>query len=272
MRIKNWKKFQHFSHRRPPWIRLYRTLLDDKDWHSLSGDLVKFLVNLWLLASEDETKEGILPDRATISFRLRKSENEVNAYLSALCNWLTQDATDLHTTCIQDEYKTVTGQVQSVASDTDSDTETDTEIHSVRSAKRKRTAYPPEFEKLWQLFPGSTGSKKDAYAEYKKADIEADEMAAAIMQQIEFKEQQKRAGEFVAEWGHFFRWIKKERWNDKMVRQSSQQPKQQFREFRSPDADREQQKKLDDEKYAKAQKAMEELGCIPNRYNGEAKE
>src|ERR1019366_3474678 len=62
MKIKNWHKFQHFKDRRPPWIKLYRDLLDDPDWHELNGDCVKLLVNLWMLASEDKTHQGILPD------------------------------------------------------------------------------------------------------------------------------------------------------------------------------------------------------------------
>ena len=53
MRIKNWERFQHFKDRRPPWIKLYRELLDDPDWHDLAGDDAKFLVMLWLIASGD---------------------------------------------------------------------------------------------------------------------------------------------------------------------------------------------------------------------------
>ena len=30
MRIKNWKKFQHFRDRKPPWIKLYRDLLGEQ--------------------------------------------------------------------------------------------------------------------------------------------------------------------------------------------------------------------------------------------------
>ena len=32
-RIRNFDKFQHFKDRRPPWIKLYRDLLEDLDWH-----------------------------------------------------------------------------------------------------------------------------------------------------------------------------------------------------------------------------------------------
>ena len=36
-RIKGWVKFQHFKDRRPPWIKLYRDILEDPDWHDLDG-------------------------------------------------------------------------------------------------------------------------------------------------------------------------------------------------------------------------------------------
>ena len=91
MRIKNWKKFQHFKNRRPPWIKLYRELLDDPKWHELTGEDAKFLVMLWLLASEDEALKGYLPDIKAISFRLRMSEEEIEQRFQTLDEWLCDD-------------------------------------------------------------------------------------------------------------------------------------------------------------------------------------
>ena len=44
IRIRNWKQFQHFKDRKPLWIKLYRDLLDNVDWHELPGDDAKALV------------------------------------------------------------------------------------------------------------------------------------------------------------------------------------------------------------------------------------
>src|SRR5437016_12634195 len=88
-RIRNWKKFQHYTRRRPPWIKLYREILDDKQWHELSGESAKGLIMLWLIASENN---GELPDSKTLAFRLRISENRVTALLSDCCHWIEQDA------------------------------------------------------------------------------------------------------------------------------------------------------------------------------------
>jgi hypothetical protein len=35
LRVKNWAEFQHYRHRRPPWIKLHHGLLDDFAWHRL---------------------------------------------------------------------------------------------------------------------------------------------------------------------------------------------------------------------------------------------
>ena len=51
MKIKNWSQFQHFKDRRPPWIKLYRDILDDIEWHELDAKSAKVLVMLWLIAS-----------------------------------------------------------------------------------------------------------------------------------------------------------------------------------------------------------------------------
>lgn len=89
IRVKNWSQFQHFKDRKPIWIKLYRELLDDIQWHELDAKSSKVLVMLWLLASEDD---GNLPDIKTISFRLRMPETEVNACVSRLSHYLEQDA------------------------------------------------------------------------------------------------------------------------------------------------------------------------------------
>ena len=86
--IKNWNKFQHFKDRRPPWIKLYRDLLDDLEWHQLDPLAAKVLVMLWLIASESD---GNLPEIKTLAFRLRMSEKDVAQSVSKLSHWLDQD-------------------------------------------------------------------------------------------------------------------------------------------------------------------------------------
>jgi hypothetical protein len=115
-RIKNWRKFQHFKNRRPPWIKLYRDILDDPEWHDLDPASAKFLVTLWLLASEDEKQEGRLPDLKTTAFRLRLTEKEAKQRLAQVSNWLDQD-----------DIATISPRYQDGPPETETETETETE-------------------------------------------------------------------------------------------------------------------------------------------------
>lgn len=85
MRIKNWESFQHYKSGRgaPPWIKLHRGLLNDKEWHRLNPDAAKFLVSAWMIAAE---YDGNLPDSDTLAFRLRIAikDVEVHKHLFAL--------------------------------------------------------------------------------------------------------------------------------------------------------------------------------------------
>ena len=88
MRIRNWKKFQHFKDRRPPWIKLHREMLDQLDISLISDLAFRVLVFLWLLAAEDEKMNGELPDIKTISFRLRIDEKKITKSLQELSEWI----------------------------------------------------------------------------------------------------------------------------------------------------------------------------------------
>jgi hypothetical protein len=113
MKIKNWKKFQHFKDRKPPWVKLYRDLLDDLEWHELDPKAAKVLVMLWLIASEDE---GNIPPIKQLAFRLRLSEKETEVCIIKLSHWLEHGDNDTISTRYQDD-----------APETETETETETE-------------------------------------------------------------------------------------------------------------------------------------------------
>ena len=80
---RNWDKFQHYRHRRPPWIKLHRQLLDDCRFHALPFGSRALAPMLWLLASEGE--DGVIEfDQQSIAFRLRMSVWEMLNYLIPL--------------------------------------------------------------------------------------------------------------------------------------------------------------------------------------------
>ena len=119
MRIKNWDRFQHFKDRKPIWIKLYRDLLDDLNWHELDGKSAKALVMIWLIASEDL---GKLPEIKTLAFRLRMSEKETKEVVTKLSQWLEQD--DINT--ISDGYQDDMPEKRREETDKEKEKETDT--------------------------------------------------------------------------------------------------------------------------------------------------
>lgn len=80
-RVKNWERFQHFKDRKPPWIKLYRDVLDDRQWHLLEAGAAKALVMFWIIASE---QDGNLPDAETLAFRLRRTESDIAEVIEQL--------------------------------------------------------------------------------------------------------------------------------------------------------------------------------------------
>jgi hypothetical protein len=121
MKIKNWSKFQHFKDRRPPWVKLYRDLLDDMEWHDLDPLSSKVLVTLWLLASEDDEQQGKLPNIKTLSWRLRLPQEQVLNCINKLSHWLEQDDINLISSGYQDDLP---------ETETERETERETEIIS----------------------------------------------------------------------------------------------------------------------------------------------
>lgn len=88
LRIRNWERFQHFRNRvGSPWIKLYRSLLDDPEWHQLDPKSAKVLVMLWMSAFGPK---GELPPLKKLSFRLRMTEKELNQQCTILSSWLLQ--------------------------------------------------------------------------------------------------------------------------------------------------------------------------------------
>lgn len=66
IRIKNWNTYQHYKHRRPPWIKLHTSLLEDYEFECLQDASKLQLIAIWLVASrsKDIHADGdpLLPD------------------------------------------------------------------------------------------------------------------------------------------------------------------------------------------------------------------
>ena len=141
MQIRNWKKFQHFKDRKPPWVKLYRDILDDLDWHELDATASKVLIMCWLIASEDD---GRLPPVKTLAFSLRMSEKQTNDCLNKLSHWLEQDDISV----ISDRYQS-------------DSLETETETETKKEKKATSVAMPNGIsQSVWEDYKTLRKAKK----------------------------------------------------------------------------------------------------------------
>ena len=119
MKIKNWRDFQHYKHRNPPWIKFHKTLLDDPEWHTLPPLASKVLAMCWLVASE---RDGELPPISKLAFRLRMSADEASEQISLLSHWICFDLSELLADGIADASAVL---AEGIARDRDRDRDRD---------------------------------------------------------------------------------------------------------------------------------------------------
>lgn len=167
-RIKNWSEFQHFKDRTPPWIKLYRKLLDDMEWHLLDPQPAKTLVSLWLIASE---YEGSLPDSKKLAFRLRLSEKQVIGDCSKLSHWLEQ----VDITLISERY-------QDDPLETERETERDRVITPITTAKASPAKPDDVCDEIWQDWVALRKAKKTtvSFTAIKEARAEAEKAGLTL--------------------------------------------------------------------------------------------
>ena len=106
LRIRNWDKFQHYKRmhskykKQMTWLKLYGgDILNDPEWFDLTDSNKAIYIELLCLASQFE---GNLPPMKTITFRLRRSEDEVSNALKDLSHWIEQG---VYTAYIPEEEK-----------------------------------------------------------------------------------------------------------------------------------------------------------------------
>jgi len=197
-RIKDYARFQHFKDRNPPWIKLYRDILDDPDWHDLDAGSAKVLVMLWLIASEDETKHGRLPDNRRLCFRLRISEKELAQAIIKLSHWLEHDDID----AISNRYQ---GDAPERASE-----ETEAEAEAEHRSPSVIKSADDGFVAFWQTYPKKAG-KGAAERLWKKLKPDLPVVLEAIERAKESDQWRKDGGQFIP---FPATWLNQRRWED----------------------------------------------------------
>jgi hypothetical protein len=139
---KNWREFQHYKDRSPPWIKLHRGLLDNYEFHCLPDASKALAPLLWLLASE-YTDGEITLSTAALAFRFRTTEKKINDALKPLVDagFFDVDSTVL-APCKRDAC--LEGETQEKA----------------ETESRAR-----DFEEFWKSYPKREGSNRKSPAE-----------------------------------------------------------------------------------------------------------
>jgi hypothetical protein len=190
-RIRNWKKYQHYSKRNPPWIKLHLKILSSPDW-VLASDSTKLSMVCCLLAAS--MHEGCVPNDS---------------------RWL-RDACHIHWRV---DFKPLleSGFLENMLADASTKTETETETeteerqrHIPRVKKRAVKELPDDgdFERFWAAYPRHVGKPKALkafQAAIGKTTIE--DMLAALKWQCEAW----RDPQYIP---HPTTWLNREGWND----------------------------------------------------------
>ena len=198
MKIKNYNKFQHFKDRRPPWIKLHRELLDQRDISLLSDQSFRVLIGLWLLASEDESMQGNLPDIPEIAFRLRIPEADIFKSFQELKHFIVD---------LDDKMISVRYQVD------EPETETETEIKKETKKNFVRKSDDQGFAEFWEMYPKKVG-KDAAFRLWKKLDLSQeikDQIQDALKWQRVCDQWKRDNGQFVP---NPFTYLNQGRWQD----------------------------------------------------------
>jgi len=152
---KNWNQFQHYKDRCPPWIKLHRDLLNNRDFMRLPIASKALAPLLWLLASE--SKDGVFDGSLDeLVFRLHISPKEYEDGIKPLIvKGFFLYASNVLAECVQDAIPETEGERE-----TEIETETKTEKKSQRGSRLPEDFLLP---KEWSEFCVKTRPELSAF-------------------------------------------------------------------------------------------------------------
>lgn len=89
--VKNWRKFQHYKHRNPPWIKLHREIFTSQDWVMLD-DASKLLAVVCMV--EAGKLDGMVPSEPAYLQRIAYLQKLPNLKPLIECGFLTEALAD----------------------------------------------------------------------------------------------------------------------------------------------------------------------------------
>jgi len=129
----NWDKWQTYRKDRgtPPWIKVYRNLMSNEEWASLSDAEKGQLVSLWILGSD---RNGLIPENSTVLRRMCMLDSDPNIIKFIELGFLSR-------ACQPDGNQLVTIFPQIDAPETETETETETEEPIIKAPAKIAVPY-----------------------------------------------------------------------------------------------------------------------------------
>jgi len=156
LRVKNWERFQQYKDRAPHWIKLYRSILNDRVFMTLPDPLQSTLILLWVLAAESVEAGTLSEDLTDLSFRLHKTITKSDIGTLIESGFLVCDSDTFRT----EAYGSVRNRIPEKEKEKEKETEKALVTVPVTGAR-----FEELFEDVWGTVPRKQG-KPDSLAAF----------------------------------------------------------------------------------------------------------
>ena len=199
-KVKNWSEYQPplKSDRSVIWIKVYRKILDDYHWANLNSDNKATLIELWLLASENNGKIKNLDE---ICFRLRRDKPFIARQLTQLSSFIIQ---------IGNDSETERTQLAPLEESRGEKSKSKSRVEKSNGQIQVITKSENEFMEFWNIYPKKK-KKKEALTAWLKISPPIQPVLNAIGWQKRQRDWVKEDGKFIP---HPASYINGHRWED----------------------------------------------------------
>jgi hypothetical protein len=161
-RVKNWRQFQHYRDRNPPWIKLHFAMLSSADWVTLDDSSRVLAVACMLIASRNE---GVVPSDPAYIKRVAYLNKTPNFKPLIECGFLESDSDR-----------------KPMLADARPETETETYKEEKETERVSRLAVIPEGldPKVWQDFLAIRKAKRSPLTQTALEGIRREALKAGV--------------------------------------------------------------------------------------------
>lgn len=212
-RVRNFERFQHYNDRRPPWIKLYRDILDDPRFFRLSEVERYILIGIFILASQHDNKLPL--DQSWLKVKLLTKKSVPVEFLidSEWLEWWEPTASVVPEQPASTDASTQQAERYPSRAGGETETEVQSSEQHAPLANGAEDPYSPDFEIFWTTYPRKVG-KGDAWKAWKKLRPSRqlqDKIRVAVAKARESLDWTKENGKYIP---NPSTWINQRRWDD----------------------------------------------------------